>query len=201
MKIIGITGPTGAGKTTALNVLEELGALVIDADAVYHRLLECSAPLRTALTERFGGEILDEMGKLDRKRLGSVVFGDPQALSDLNAITHGFVLEEIDRLCAQAKTEGRPAAAIDAIALIESGAADRCSVVVGVLAPKELRIRRIMAREGISEDYARRRVEAQREDAFFRASCGYILENNGVETQAAFRAQAQALFQKILEQQ
>ena len=125
MKIIGITGPTGAGKTTALNVLEELGALVIDADAVYHGLLESSAPLRAALTERFGEEILDEMGKLDRKRLGSVVFGDPQALSDLNAITHSFVLEEIDRLCAQAEAEGRPAAAIDAIALVESGAADR----------------------------------------------------------------------------
>ena len=90
MKIIGITGPTGAGKTTALGALRELGAWMIDADEVYHRLLEESAPLREALTARFG-DIQDKSGKIDRKKLGNVVFGDPTALSDLNAITHRFI--------------------------------------------------------------------------------------------------------------
>ena len=89
MKRIGITGPTGAGKTTALDALKELGACVIDADAVYHDLLQSSAPLRSALTDRFGGEILDKAGKLDRKRMGNVVFQDPAALAELNGITHG----------------------------------------------------------------------------------------------------------------
>ena len=200
MKIIGITGPTGAGKTTALRALADLGACVIDADAVYHRLLEESAPMREALTARFGASILDDGGKIDRKRLGNLVFGDPAALADLNAITHRFVEEEIARLEAQAAREGRPAVAIDAIALIESGVADRCDAVVGVLAPRELRVRRIMAREGIPEDYARRRVEAQREDEFYRTSCGYLLENNGEGDEAAFADRARTLFAELLEE-
>ena len=191
MKRIGITGPTGAGKTTALDALKELGACVIDADAVYHDLLQSSAPLRR--------EILDKAGKLDRKRMGNVVFQDPAALAELNGITHRFILAEIERLCAQAEAQGRPAAAIDAIALVESGAARRCEAVVGVLAPPEVRIRRIMAREGIPEDYARRRVEAQQKEDFFRTHCGYILENDGSKTREQFRAEALALFRKILD--
>ena len=185
MKRIGITGPTGAGKTTALDALKELGACVIDADAVYHDLLQSSAPLRSALTDRFGGEILDKAGKLDRKRMGNVVFQDPAALAELNGITHRFILAEIERLCAQAEAQGRPAAAIDAIALVESGAARRCEAVVGVLAPPE--------------DYARRRVEAQQKEDFFRIHCGYILENDGSKTREQFRAEALALFRKILD--
>ena len=158
MKRIGITGPTGAGKTTALGALTDLGAHIIDADAVYHRLLEESGPLRAALAERFDPSILTPEGRIDRKALGNVVFGDPEALDELNTITHRFIGEEIHRQLTQAERDGRPAAAIDAIALIESGLGEGCDAVVGILAPKEVRIRRIMAREGISEDYARRRV-------------------------------------------
>ena len=199
MKRIGITGPTGAGKTTALGALTDLGAHIIDADAVYHRLLEESGPLRAALAERFGPSILTPEGRIDRKALGNVVFGDPEALDELNTITHRFIGEEIHRQLTQAERDGRPAAAIDAIALIESGLGEGCDAVVGILAPKEVRIRRIMAREGISEDYARRRVEAQQGDGFFRAHCGYILENREDDTPEAFRAQARALFEQILQ--
>ncbi len=197
MKIIGITGPTGAGKTTALGALRELGAWMIDADEVYHRLLEESAPLREALTARFG-DIQDKSGKIDRKKLGNVVFGDPAALSDLNAITHRFIGEEIDRQLSAARAEGRSAAAIDAIALIESGLWDRCDAVVGVVAPAELRVRRIMAREGIPETYARKRVNAQQGEEFFRTHCDYLLENTEHDTPEAFRARALALFTDIL---
>lgn len=196
MKRIGITGPTGAGKTTALNVLTGLGVHIIDADQVYHALLAHSAPLREALTARFGPAILNEMGQVDRKALGNVVFADPQALADLNAITHRFIIEEIDRQAAQAEAEGRPAAAIDAIALIESGVGETCDAVVGILAPSELRIRRIMAREGIPEDYARKRVEAQQGDDFFRAHCTHILENRG--TAEEFAQKALVLFQTLI---
>ena len=124
MKRIGITGPTGAGKTTALQALVELDAHIIDADAVYHALLESSAPLRAELTARFGPSILDGEGRVNRKALGGVVFGDPAALADLNAITHRFILAEIDRQAAGAEEQGRSAVAIDAIALIESGHCD-----------------------------------------------------------------------------
>ena len=196
MKRIGITGPTGAGKTTALNVLTGLGAHIIDADRVYHDLLAHSAPMREALTARFGPAILDGAGQVDRKALGNVVFADPKALADLNAITHRFIIQEIDRQAARAEAEGRPAAAIDAIALIESGVGETCDAVVGILAPREERIRRIMAREGISEDYARRRVDAQQGDGFYRARCTHILENQG--TAEEFAQKALALFQTLI---
>ena len=196
MKRIGITGPTGAGKTTALNALTQLGAHIIDADQVYHQLLAGSGPMRQALTARFGPTILGEDGLVDRKALGAIVFADPAALADLNAITHRFIQAEIACQCARAEEEGRPAVAIDAIALIESGVGDTCDAVVGILAPKELRIRRIMAREGISEDYARKRVEAQQGDGFYRAHCTHILEN-GEGSREDYR-RALALFQTLI---
>ena len=95
--------------------------------------------------------------------------------------------------------EGRPAVGIDAIALIESGLGKRCHAVVGVLAPPEMRIRRIMAREGISEDYARNRVAAQKDDAYFRANCDYILDNDTDGGAEEIQRQAEELFRTIIQ--
>lgn len=198
MKRIGITGPTGAGKTTALQALEQLGAHIIDADAVYHRLLAESGELRAALVRRFGPSILDAEGQVDRKALGSAVFGDPAALEDLNAITHRFVLADIRKQMEEARRQGRPAVAVDAIALVESGLGAECDAVVAVLAPLETRIRRIMDREGISEDYARRRALAQKGDDFFRAHCDQVLENGPEESREAFARRALEWFRALL---
>lgn len=196
MKVIGITGPTGAGKTTALSALRDLGAEVIDADALYHDLLERDEGLKKALRAAFGEQIMDKMGKIDRKALAAAVY--PGRLEELNAITHPAILSAIGEQVEQARKEGRPAVAIDAIALIESGLGERCDAVVAVLAPLELRVKRIMARDGIDEPYARRRAMAQKDDGFFRAHAGYVLENRADDTPERFQERAKALFETLL---
>ncbi len=196
MVVIGITGPTGAGKTTVLNVLKEMGGAVADCDAVYHQLLRTSAPMQSELKSRFGREIFDENGGLRRKALGAIVFGDQAALADLNAITHRHIVAELERFIARARTEDRPAAALDAIALLESRAGDLCDVTVAVTARPEARVRRIMAREGISEEYARSRTAAQKPSSWFEERCTYILRNDG--GREAFESQARALFEHII---
>ena len=198
MIIIGITGPTGAGKTTALREIEKLGGRVIDADALYHQLLASNIPLQRELEERFGS-LRDAGGAIDRKKLGGIVFRDPAALADLNAIAHRYVGEELDRRLDQAREEGCPLAAIDAIALLESGAGKRCCATVAVTAPPEVRVRRIMEREGISEEYARSRVSAQKPDDFYIGGCDYALVNDCASAEE-FAARARALFQRILEE-
>lgn len=195
--IIGLTGPTGAGKTTVLHVLEGMGAAVLDADAIYHDLTVSSQPMRQELQERFGPDIYDDQGVLLRKQLGAKVFGNPQALEDLNAITHRYIQLEIQRRLDQAQAEGKPMAVVDAIALIESGVADICHITVAVVAKAETRIGRIMARDGIDEAYARQRVEAQKPEEFFETHCQYTLHNDG-DDPGQLEQQATALFAHIL---
>ena len=197
MRIIGITGPTGAGKTTALHALADLGAAVIDCDGVYHDLTENSAPMLDELRRRFGDGIFDSDGALQRKVLGTIVFGDEGSLADLNAITHRYVNDEVDRRLDQARGEGRPAAAVDAIALLDSDLRDKCHCTVAVTAPDEVRVRRIMARDGIGEEYARLRLAAQTPVEYFEHNSDYTLRNDG-EDPAEFYRRARALFEPLI---
>ena len=196
MTVIGITGPTGAGKTTVLRVLTGWGGVVVDCDRVYHELLDTSRPMLDELRAQFGDGIFDEHGGLRRKELGAIVFGERRALERLNAITHRYVVQWVDERLSQAEAEGRPAVALDAIALWESGLGERCHVTVAVTASEEVRLRRIMAREGISEEYARLRLSAQRPSAYFEARCDHILRNDG--EQSRLEAQALHLFTSII---
>ena len=175
--IIGITGGTGCGKTTLLNVIAENGGLILDCDAVYHQLLTRDDRLLNAIEQRFPGTV--EKGQLQRKKLGSIVFSDKNALEDLNKITHGAIKAEVLR---RLETQP-PLAAIDAIALFEGGLAELCDTTVAVTAPAELRVQRLMQRDQISEEYARSRIAAQNEEDWFRERCDCILENNGTQIQ------------------
>ena len=171
--IFGITGGTGCGKTTALKAIESLGGVVLDCDAIYHQLLKNDPSLLAAIEARFPGVV--EKGQLQRKKLGAIVFADPQALLDLNAITHAAIKAEVER-----RLETAPAlAAIDAIELFDSGLADLCHTTVAITAPLEDRVQRLMARDGISEEYARARISAQKSEGWFREHCDAVLENNG----------------------
>ena len=170
--IIGITGGTGSGKTTLLDLIRDHGGLVLDCDAIYHKLLSTDTDLLNAIAQRFPGTVED--GTLNRKKLGAIVFADEDALQDLNRITHGAVKQEVLRQLSQ-----KPAlAAIDAIGLFEGGLGELCDVTVAVTAPKEARIHRLIVRDGITEEYARKRIAAQHDDDWFRERCDHILVND-----------------------
>lgn len=194
MKIIGITGGTGCGKTTALNELERRGALLIDCDAVYHRMLETDRPMLDEIEKYFPGAVID--GKLDRKALGAVVFTDEEALRDLNIITHRHINLEIRRILREHAMNGGTLAAIDAIELFSSGLAKRCTATIGVIADREGRIDRIMRRDGISREYAMMRVNAQRPNEYFIQKCSHVLENNG--SQEEFIEKCRKTFEEVL---
>lgn len=196
MTIIGITGPTGAGKTTALNELKKLGGVIIDCDAVYHELLKSNIALQEELEARFGA-LKDETGVFDRKKLGNVVFHNPAALADLNAIAHRYVVQAVKEVLTRAEQEQCPAAAVDAIALFESGLAQLCNTTVAITAPAEIRVERIMAREGISREYAQSRVDAQNPEEFYTSRCRYTLSNDCASA-AEFGAKAHRLFELLL---
>ena len=196
MTILGITGPTGAGKTTLLREVGALGGAVIDCDAVYHEMLEQDAALRSELEAAFG-PLRDGSGRIDRKRLGAVVFSDPDKLELLNHIAWTAVADQVRILLADCERQGKQLAAVDAIALLEGSIKELCQLTVAVLAPPEVRVRRIMAREGISEHYARARVEAQRPDWYFSQNCDHTLINN-FPTEGEFAQTARQFLQEVL---
>jgi len=171
--ILGITGGTGCGKTTLLSLIRERGGLVLDCDEIYHALLATDPDLLAAIGRRFPGTVT--RGMLDRKKLGAIVFADGQALVDLNRLTHSAVRAEVERRL----TPPPRLAAIDAIALFESGLSTLCDVTVAVTAPLESRVKRLMARDGIGEHYARSRIAAQHDDEWFRTRCNATLVNDG----------------------
>ena len=171
--IIGITGGSGSGKTTLLEVIRDQGGLILDCDQIYHELLKTDKQLLADIEARFPGTVED--GVLQRKKLGSIVFQDPEALKALNRITHNSVHNAI----VSRIDKNAPLVAIDAIGLFGGGLDQLCQVTVAVTAPDEVRIRRLMARDGISEEYARSRIAAQRPQAEFSALCDHTLCNDG----------------------
>ena len=178
MLVIGLTGPTGAGKGTVSQLFASYGVAVIDADAVYHSLLVPPSPCLDALVARFGKEILTADGRLDRPTLGRKVFSDREALSDLNEITHRFVMAKIRAMLADLQRDPPIAALIDAPQLFEAGADRDCDVIVSVLADPKLRMQRIQTRDGIDAEMAQKRMNVQKSDAFFREHSTYVIENN-----------------------
>ncbi len=194
--ILGLTGGTGAGKTSALKAVEDLGGLALDCDAVYYELLNTDPGLRDAIAGAFGSQVFNPNGALNRKALGELVFGDNDRLDQLNDIVFRFLRPELERRidAFQGKL-----CALDAINLFESGIDRLCDCTVAVTSPIEMRVRRIMERDGIDEKYARLRVSAQQQDDYFREKCDRELSNTA-ETPKAFREAAKEFFIRLIEQ-
>lgn len=176
MRVIGITGGTGTGKTSVLRMMERLGCFAIDADEVYHRLLRSNADLlrdlRGEFPDAFDGD------RLDREELGGVVFRDAGKMETLRKITHHYIIQEIRHMLDVGRTHGAPMVVIDATLLIESGLDDICDLVIGVVAPRETRLSRIMERDGLDESRALMRIDAQPGISFYEENCDYIIDNS-----------------------
>lgn len=176
MKIFGITGCTGAGKTSALNVFKAKGALVLDCDEIYHTLLAESEDMLSELHRQFPAAFSGVV--LDRKQLGEIVFNSPEALKVLNAITHKYVTEAVKKKLREFAMAGGKLAAIDAVELISSGIVTICDCTIAITAEENLRAERIMQRENISREYALQRIRAQKDEDYYRSNCTYTVENN-----------------------
>ena len=181
MKIIGLTGPTGAGKGAVSAIFNRHGIPSINADEVYHALLESNEAMTSELILAFGSGVAPD-GKIDRKRLAAAVFGQkntPMLLHTLNTITHKYVMAETRELVQKIKQSGARAVLIDAPQLFEAHMDAECDLIVGVLASQAVRLERIVQRDSITEEAAQKRMDAQKSDDFFRDSCHHILINDG----------------------
>ena len=181
--LVGLCGRSGAGKGYVSALFACRGIPSVDTDAVYREMTgptDRLSPCMLALAERFGGGIVSADGSLDRAAMRALVFGDdPEALADLNRITHRFILGETRRQADALYEEGFPVVLIDAPLLYESGFDAECARVVCVTAPEEILVRRIMQRDGIPEEDALRRLAAQLPVSELEERADYVIVNDG----------------------
>lgn len=176
MLIVGLTGTSGAGKGYLSSLFKSDDSIcVIDTDRVYHRMIEGPSECTSAIKNEFGNVIISPNGGINRKALAKIVFSDKERLFKLNTIAHAHIL----RKCRSIMTENDcPIAIIDAPQLFESGFDKECDIVVGVIADKEKRIKRIMNRDRIDYEAALKRVNCQHSDNWFKDKCDIIITNN-----------------------
>jgi len=174
--MLGVTGNIASGKSTVTRILAELGAKVIDSDLVYRELVGIGRPLLRHLAERFGERIIAADGSLDRSALGRIVFQDPALLAELDRITHPAVIAEVDRRVSQID---HGVVVLDAVKLIESGHVERCDAVWVVVADPDEQVTRLMIRNTVTEEEAKRRVAAQPPLPKKLTRADLVIDNNG----------------------
>lgn len=189
MIIIGLTGPTGAGKSSLKTVAENLGYKVIDCDITARKAVEKGTKGLMALVNTFGEDILFSDGSLNRKALAQKAFSTPQNTELLNKILLPFITELVLKECEGDKV------LLDAPTLFESGLNEKCTATVGVLADRETRIERIKNRDNLSEDEALTRINAGKTDEFYKQNADFVIYNNG-ETEE-FQKEFEVILSKI----
>jgi len=192
----GLTGGIASGKSTVARFLEALGAKVLDADRIGHELLQPSSPIHDQVILHFGQEILKPGGEIDRGRLGSIVFADPQKLSELTSITHPSLIARIEERAKEWRSrDPRAVIVVDAALIYEAGLADRFAGVVVAWCTPEQQIQRLLAKTGVSREEALRRVAAQIPPEEKRRRADYVIDCSGSLEET--RAQVEALYPKI----
>ncbi len=179
MLVVGLTGGICSGKSTVAAMFARLGAAVIDADRVAHELQEPGQPLYEAIVSAFGREVVGEDGRIDRRKLGAMVFADPKARVRLEDILHPAIVEECERRIQEAGTSGAAVCLLDAALLIESGRQARFDMVILVEASEAVQIDRLMARMGLSRDEALQRIRLQMPREEKRRHASLVIENGG----------------------
>lgn len=178
-EVIGLTGQTGAGKSTVRELFKAKGAAVIDADAVSHDIVDNDLSCLTDIVEHFSCIVLNDKGKLNRKALGRIAFSDPKKLAVLNKIMFPYIVSAIKGKVTAYEHAGAQMIVIDGATLIESGCSKMCSVLISVTAEEETRLTRIIHRDGISKRDAVCRVSAQHPEEFYIEASDYVIKNNG----------------------
>ncbi len=174
-KLVGLTGKTGAGKSTVSKYLQEKGAYIIDGDIVARQVLTEDKNLLPRLCEAFG-DVLNTDGTLDRKALAKVAFSTPERTAVLNSLMHPAINDFIHKQVEKA-FDKYDLVIVDAAAIIESGYADECDVMLVVYAPVDVRKSRIMARDSISENDAIIRINGQKDDDFYLSRADFVIRN------------------------
>ena len=184
--VVGLTGGICTGKSTVARMLAELGATIIDSDAIAHEIQAPGQRAYAAIVRAFGAEVLDEAGRIDRRRLGAIVFADPERRAELEAIMHPAVIAESDRRARAALAGGARLVVVDAALLVEVGRHRRFPRLIVVAATEAAQVARMRARNGLAEAEARQRLAAQMPVAEKRRAAHYVVENSGpVEAAAA----------------
>lgn len=181
MKIIGLTGGSGAGKSSVAQYLEQRYDFAhIDGDKIARHVTDTNRDCLNELTDYFGGDIIDAAtGRLNRSALAAKAFAGEEQTAALNRITHKFITREINAMIARFEAAGAPAVTVDGAAIIESGTANDCDALIVVTAPYSRRLAMIMVRDGISEEQAKQRLHAQKPDSWYAAHADYVIENSG----------------------
>ena len=175
--ILGLTGKTGAGKSTVAAMLEKRGFFVIDGDKAARVVTRKGAPLLGVLAENFGSDIIDENGELRRRLLADRAFATEEDTALLSALTHTEIDKVIRERILFARSLGYENILIDAAALLESPSASLCDRIAVVTAPEDVRLERILARDGITREQALRRMRAQKDDSYYLKAADCVIRN------------------------
>lgn len=193
-KIIGLTGPTGAGKTTISQIFADFGCIMVDCDKIAHEVTTYNVDCLKDLCYAFGSDILNEKGSLNRALLAQRAFANKKQTQKLNHVTHPWILKEIHMLIKQYQQQGVKVLVLDAPLLFESGLQHDCHLTVSVLAPQQVRFNRIMQRDQLTKEQALLRIQAQPKDDFYTSQSDIVL--NGCQTRQQLSGQIASLLRE-----